>query len=81
MANNKEPYIMLTLYQNLYKQKYNTAPKINKFREKWAMQDVIDSVGLERKMEAAIITIKKDKEARKALLEKTKTLVEKGGIE
>jgi hypothetical protein len=32
-------------------------------------------------MEAAIITIKKDKEARKALLEKTKTLVEKGGIE
>jgi hypothetical protein len=107
MANNKEPYIMLTLYQNLYKQKYNTAPKINKFREKWAMQDVIDSVGLERaieiieyyfslqksghplnfffynfdKMEAAIIAIKKDKEARKALLEKTKTLVEKGGIE
>ncbi len=39
---------MLTLYQNLYKQKYNTAPKINKFREKWAMQDVIDSIGYDR---------------------------------
>lgn len=107
MANNKEPYVMLTLYQNLYKEKYKAAPKINKFREKWAMQDVIDSVGLDRaieileyyfslpksghplnfffynfdKMESAIIAIKKDKEARKALLEKTKTLVEKGGIE
>ena len=51
MANSKEPYVMLTLYQNLYKEKYNTAPKINKFREKWGMQDVIDSVGLERAIE------------------------------
>ena len=45
MANSKEPYILLTLYQNLYKDKYNKAVTINKFREKWAMQDVIDSVG------------------------------------
>lgn len=51
MANNKEPYVMLTLYQNLYKEKYKVLPKINKFREKWAMQDVIDSVGLERAKE------------------------------
>ena len=51
MANNKEPYIMLTLYQNLYKEKYKADPKINKFREKWAMQDVIDSVGLDRAKE------------------------------
>ena len=51
MANNKEPYILLTLYQNLYKEKYGRAVTINKFREKWAMQDVIDSVGYDREVE------------------------------
>lgn len=107
MANNKEPYVMLTLYQNLYKEKYMVAPKINKFREKWAMQDVIDSIGLQRateilkyyftlqksghplnfffynfdKMEAAVVALQKDKKSRLALLQKTKELVEKGGIE
>ena len=51
MANNKEPYILLTMYQNLYKDKYGKAVTINKFREKWAMQDVIDSVGFDRAKE------------------------------
>ncbi len=51
MANNKEPYILLTMYQNLYKDKYGRAVTINKFREKWAMQDVIDSVGFSRAKE------------------------------
>ena len=51
MANNKEPYILLTLYQNLYKEKYGRVITINKFREKWAMQDVIDSVGYTRAKE------------------------------
>lgn len=48
MASNKEPYILLTEYQNLYKAKYGKVPTLNKFREKWAMQDVIDSVGYDR---------------------------------
>ena len=51
MANSKEAYILLTLYQNLYKEKYNRSVTINKFREKWAMQDVIDSVGYTRAKE------------------------------
>lgn len=51
MANNKEPYILLTHYQSLYKDKYGKVPTINKFREKWGMQDVIDSVGFERAKE------------------------------
>ena len=51
MANSKEPYILLSLYQNLYKEKYNKIPNMNKFRSKWAMQDVIDSVGYERATE------------------------------
>jgi hypothetical protein len=35
----------------LYKERYNKSLTINKFREKWAMQDVIDSVGYDRSVE------------------------------
>jgi hypothetical protein len=48
VANNREPYILMTYYQNLYKDKYGKAPVLNKFREKWAMQDVVDSVGFDK---------------------------------
>jgi len=48
VANNREPYILMTNYQNLYKEKYGKLPTLNKFREKWAMQDVIDSVGFHK---------------------------------
>lgn len=51
MANEKEPYILIGLYQSLYKERYGKTPTINKFREKWAMQDVIDSVGFDRAKE------------------------------
>ncbi len=51
MANSKEPYILLTIYQNMYKEKYGKMPFLNKYREKWAMQDVIDSVGFDRAKE------------------------------
>jgi hypothetical protein len=47
-SNTKAPYILLTIYQDLYKQKYGKAITLNKFREKWGMQDVIDSVGFDR---------------------------------
>ena len=98
---------MITLYQSLYKDKYGRVPTINKFREKWAMQDVIDSVGFDRarqlleyyftlnknghplqfffynfdKMDSIKVESDKDKEKRKLLLEQTKKLVERGGIE
>lgn len=107
MASEKQPYILISLYQSLYKDKYGKVPTINKFREKWAMQDVIDSVGFERarelleyyftlnknghplqfffynfdKMDAIKVESDKDKEKRRLLLEQTKKLVERGGIE
>ena len=107
MANEKEPYILIGLYENLYKEKSATPPSPNKFREKWAMQDVIDSVGLDRakeilvyyfslpkgghplqfflynfdRIDAAIREVEKDKERRRLLLEETKHMVERGGIE
>lgn len=61
MANNKEPYILLSLYESLYKEKYGKPCRINKFREKWAMQDVIDSVGFDRTKELLIYYFKTSK--------------------
>jgi hypothetical protein len=51
VANDKEPYVLIGLYETLYKEKYGKKPAMNKFREKWAMKDVIDSVGLDRAKE------------------------------
>ena len=51
MANEKEPYVLIGLYLSLYKEKYNKSLTVNKFREKWAMQDVIDSVGFDKAVE------------------------------
>lgn len=45
---SREPYILISLYENLYLNQYGKKPVMNKFREKWAMQDVIDSVGLDK---------------------------------
>jgi hypothetical protein len=61
VANEKEPYVLIGLYQSLYKEKYNRVPTMNKFREKWAMQDVIDSVGFERAKELLIYYFKINK--------------------
>jgi hypothetical protein len=44
----KLAYGLVSLYTVLYKQHYNKTAIVNKYREKWAMQDVIDSVGYER---------------------------------
>ena len=48
MAANREPYILLTIYMALYEQKYGKKPRINKYKEKWAMQDVLDSIGFDK---------------------------------
>ena len=58
MANEKEPYILISLYQSLYKDKYGKPPTMNNFREKWAMQDVIDSVGFDRAKELLVYYFK-----------------------
>ena len=61
MANDKEPYVLIGLYETLYKEKYGKKPTMNKFREKWAMQDVIDSVGFERAKELVVYYFKTSK--------------------
>lgn len=47
-ASDKAVYILLGKYDTLYKERYGNKPKYNRFKEKWAMQDVIDSVGMDR---------------------------------
>lgn len=47
-GSNKEAYILLSKYDTLYKERYGSKPRYNRFKEKWAMQDVIDSIGVDR---------------------------------
>jgi hypothetical protein len=61
VASEKEPYILIGLYENLYNEKYGKKPRINKFREKWAMQDVIDSVGFDKAKELLVYYFKTTK--------------------
>jgi hypothetical protein len=61
MANEKLPYVLIGLYENLYFERYNKKPRINKFREKWAMQDVIDSVGMDKAKELLVYYFKTTK--------------------
>ena len=44
----KLAYGLVSLYCVLYKETYKKPAVVNKYREKWAMQDVIDSVGYDR---------------------------------
>jgi Fic family protein len=44
----KQAYALVSLYIALYKNKYNKQPLVNRYREKWAMNDVIETVGYER---------------------------------
>jgi hypothetical protein len=47
----KQPFIMLWKYEKLYEARYGKKVVLNKYRDKLAMKDVIDSVGFERGME------------------------------
>jgi len=47
----KLAYGLVGFYCALYKQVYGKAPVVNRYREKWAMQDVIDSIGYDRAKE------------------------------
>ncbi len=44
----KLAYGLVSLYAALYKKVYKKTAVVNRYREKWAMQDVIDSVGYDR---------------------------------
>ena len=41
-------FSLISEYQKRYREKYGVTPEINKFKEKWAAQDLLDSFGLDR---------------------------------
>lgn len=47
-ASDKAAYTLLGKYDTLYKERYGSKPKYNRFKEKWAMKDVVDSIGIDR---------------------------------
>jgi hypothetical protein len=49
--DSQQAYTLVSLYISLYKSKYNKQPLVNRYREKWAFQDVIDTVGFDRSKE------------------------------
>ncbi len=46
-----QAYTLLSKYTKFYTGRYGSTPVVNKYREKWGMQDVIDSVGSIRALE------------------------------
>ena len=49
--NNKLAYALLDTYVKVYALHYNRPCQINKYRDKWAMIDLIESVGYDRSIE------------------------------
>lgn len=47
----QQPHALISLYLKLYKEKYGRSVTINRYKEKWSMMDVIESVGYERAKE------------------------------
>jgi hypothetical protein len=47
----QQPHALISLYAKLYSEKYGRSVMINRYKEKWAMQEVIDSIGYERSKE------------------------------
>lgn len=48
MNRNQQAQALITAYVKGYDRRYGFAPTINRYRVKWGMLDVIDSVGYDR---------------------------------
>lgn len=46
--DNKLAFSLLDTYSSLYRDRYSKPCTLNKYRDKWAMIDVVDSVGYDR---------------------------------
>lgn len=57
-TDNRLAYALLDLYSKTYNEKYNRPCQMNKYRDKWAMIDLIDSVGYDRSRELIVYYFK-----------------------
>lgn len=60
--NDKLSYSLLSKYITLYHNKYNQTPIINKYKEKWAMQSLIDDFGVDEVESSLLYYFKLPKE-------------------
>lgn len=50
-AQKKQPYMLIDLYIRIQTNKTGRAPVVNRYKEKWGFQDMIDSIGYDRSVE------------------------------
>ena len=50
-SDSKLAYTLLSHYEKCYADKYGRKPRYNKYREKWGVQDLVDTVGFDRAKE------------------------------
>ena len=50
-SDSKLAYTLLGHYEKCYAEKYGKKPRYNKYREKWGIQDLVDTVGFDRAKE------------------------------
>lgn len=48
---NKQANALITLYVNLYNDKYGRGPQVNRYREKWGFLSMIEDLGYQRAQE------------------------------
>lgn len=48
---NQQAYILIGVYQQLWKSKYNKVVVVNRYKRKWDLLDVIQTIGYDRARE------------------------------
>jgi hypothetical protein len=48
MTVNQQAYSLISLYEKKYEQKYGSKPSINRHRDKWGFQDMVEDLGYDR---------------------------------
>lgn len=51
MDKRKQAHALISLYVRLYTAKYSKAPQINRYRERWGFEAMIEDLGYERSIE------------------------------
>lgn len=45
LTAQQKAYALITLYENQYKAKYGSKPSLNRHRDKWGFQDMLEDLG------------------------------------
>lgn len=51
LTANQQAYALISLYEKHYQNKYSRRPLINRHRDKWGFQDMVEDLGYERAQE------------------------------